>query len=84
MCACVCPGLLGSCSRVDEFTHPKEGEKGDREEGKEKERKSMHKERERERERERESLMTPPKCLNYILKSLQGKGCPVPGLESSG
>jgi hypothetical protein len=49
-------------------------------EGEEKERKRVHTEREtKKREKERR-----PKCLDYIWKSLWGKGSPAPGLKSSG
>ena len=40
--------------------------------------------RERERKKKEGERVGRPKCLDYIGKSLWGKGSPAPGLESSG
>ena len=44
----------------------------------------MNKEREREILEERKGEKRRPTCLDYIGRSLWGKGCPTTGLESSG
>jgi hypothetical protein len=74
---------MESCSPVCEFTGPKDQGQG-----------SCHREAgvgEREREKERRGHTCRErreeerqKCLDYIGKSLWGKGSLAPGLESSG
>ena len=71
---------MGVCSQPGEFTGPKEQGQGhchgERDRGeRDKERKCVHREKEKGEER--------PKCLDYIGRSLWGKGSPAPGLEKS-